>query len=84
MAGLFVYPLDEYTTVVGFEAMVSERVVTVQIKDKARIDDCYVDCCSLPNGRALDEGGERIICEENTTTSKMVATLGEGVDPPGH
>ncbi|KFP31285.1 von Willebrand factor A domain-containing protein 5B1, partial [Colius striatus] len=37
--GLFVYPLDESTTVVGFEAAVSHRAVTVQIKDKAKIDD---------------------------------------------
>lgn len=57
--GLFVYPLDEYTTVVGFEAMIAEKVVTVQIKDKARLDDCYVDCCSLPDGKGPEEGGER-------------------------
>ncbi|NXC86905.1 VW5B1 protein, partial [Cercotrichas coryphoeus] len=38
LAGLFVYPLDEGTTVVGFEAAVSQRTVTVQIKDKAKID----------------------------------------------
>ncbi|NXC24260.1 VW5B1 protein, partial [Campylorhamphus procurvoides] len=38
-AGLFVFPLDEGTAVVGFEATVSRRVVTVQIKDKAKIDD---------------------------------------------
>ncbi|NXF83087.1 VW5B1 protein, partial [Sclerurus mexicanus] len=37
--GLFVFPLDEGTAVVGFEAAVSRRVVTVQIKDKAKIDD---------------------------------------------
>ncbi|XP_053256473.1 von Willebrand factor A domain-containing protein 5B1 isoform X3 [Podarcis raffonei] len=73
--GLFVYPLDEYTTVVGFEAMISERVVTVQIKDKARIDDCYVDCCSLPNGRALDEGG-RIVLDEDLERIVFVANLG--------
>ncbi|NWH20749.1 VW5B1 protein, partial [Grus americana] len=41
LAGLFVYPLDECTTVVGFEAAVSRRAVTVQIKDKAKIDDTY-------------------------------------------
>uniref|UniRef100_A0A8C8B4X7 von Willebrand factor A domain containing 5B1 n=1 Tax=Otus sunia TaxID=257818 RepID=A0A8C8B4X7_9STRI len=41
--GLFVYPLDERTAVVGFEAAVSRRAVTVQIKDKAKIDDTYFD-----------------------------------------
>ncbi|XP_045882549.1 von Willebrand factor A domain-containing protein 5B1 [Meles meles] len=35
--GLFVYPLDEYTTVIGFEAVIADRVVTVQIKDKAKM-----------------------------------------------
>lgn len=37
-AGLFVYPLDEYTTVIGFEAVIADRVVTVQIKDKAKME----------------------------------------------
>ncbi|NWS19855.1 VW5B1 protein, partial [Pachyramphus minor] len=41
LAGVFVFPLDEGTAVVGFEAAVSRRVVTVQIKDKAKIDDTY-------------------------------------------
>ncbi|NXY21092.1 VW5B1 protein, partial [Atrichornis clamosus] len=41
LEGLFVYPLDEGTTVVGFEAAVSRRTVTVQIKDKAKIEDTY-------------------------------------------
>ncbi|NXV78908.1 VW5B1 protein, partial [Atlantisia rogersi] len=41
LTGLFVYPLDECTTVVGFEAAVSKHAVTVQIKDKAKIDDAY-------------------------------------------
>ncbi|XP_029818240.1 von Willebrand factor A domain-containing protein 5B1 [Manacus vitellinus] len=52
LEGLFVFPLDEGTAVVGFEAAVSRRVVTVQIKDKAKIDDtCWgsldsADVCS--------------------------------------
>ncbi|NXM71279.1 VW5B1 protein, partial [Serilophus lunatus] len=37
--GLFVFPLGEGTAVVGFEAAVSRRVVTVQIRDKAKVDD---------------------------------------------
>ncbi|NXG79334.1 VW5B1 protein, partial [Baryphthengus martii] len=41
LTGLFVFPLDECTTVVGFEAAVSRRAVTVQVKDKAKIDDLY-------------------------------------------
>lgn len=54
------YPLDEATTVVGFEAAVSRRTVTVQIKDKAKIDDTFFDSCSLPPGRAGDGSGEGV------------------------
>lgn len=32
------YPLDEHTTVIGFEAAIANRVVTVQIKDKAKLE----------------------------------------------
>ncbi|XP_040325128.1 von Willebrand factor A domain-containing protein 5B1-like [Herpailurus yagouaroundi] len=41
--GLFVYPLDEYTTVIGFEAVIADRVVTVQIKDKAKMESSHFD-----------------------------------------
>uniref|UniRef100_A0A8C4VXK5 von Willebrand factor A domain containing 5B1 n=1 Tax=Gopherus evgoodei TaxID=1825980 RepID=A0A8C4VXK5_9SAUR len=75
--GLFVYPLDEYTTVVGFEAVVSRRAVTVQIKAKAKIDDCYLDCGSLPSGRAQDR---RIMLDEDLERIAFVANL--GVIPP--
>lgn len=54
------YPLDEGTTVVGFEAAVSRRTVTVQIKDKAKMDDTYFNSCSLPPGGAGDGSGEGV------------------------
>lgn len=54
------YPLDEGTTVVGFEAAVSQRTVTVQIKDKAKTDVTYFDSCSLPPGKAADGSGEGV------------------------
>ncbi|XP_069638502.1 von Willebrand factor A domain-containing protein 5B1 [Haliaeetus albicilla] len=73
--GLFVYPLDECTTVVGFEAAVSRRAVTVQIKDKAKIDDTYFDSCSLPDGRARDGSG-RIMMDEDLERIVFVANLG--------
>lgn len=41
--GLFVYPIDEYTTVVGFEAVIADRVVTIQLRDKAKLDRSYLD-----------------------------------------
>lgn len=52
------YPLDEYTTVVGFEAVVSRRAVTVQIKDKSKMDDSYFDCSNVSNGRTPDGSGK--------------------------
>ncbi|XP_059686053.1 von Willebrand factor A domain-containing protein 5B1 [Gavia stellata] len=77
--GLFVYPLDECTTVVGFEAAVSRRAVTVQVKDKAKIDDTYFDGCTLPDGRARDGSG-RIMMDEDLERIVFVANL--GVIPP--
>ncbi|XP_009461709.1 PREDICTED: von Willebrand factor A domain-containing protein 5B1 [Nipponia nippon] len=75
--GLFVYPLDECTTVVRFEAAVSRRAVTVQIKDKAKIDDMYFDGCSLPDGRARDgRGSGRIMMDEDLERIVFVANLG--------
>nr|APD70903.1 von Willebrand factor A domain-containing protein 5B1 [Crotalus atrox] len=66
---LFVYPLDEHTTVVGFEAVISERVLTVQIKDKARIEEsCFGD------GRTPDE--ECIILDEDLERIAFVANVG--------
>ncbi|XP_069893856.1 von Willebrand factor A domain-containing protein 5B1 isoform X2 [Dipodomys merriami] len=41
--GLFVYPLDEQTTVIGFEAVIADRIVTVQIKDKAKLETSHLE-----------------------------------------
>ncbi|XP_008588820.1 PREDICTED: von Willebrand factor A domain-containing protein 5B1 [Galeopterus variegatus] len=58
--GLFVYPLDEYTTVIGFEAVIADRVVTVQIKDKAKLESSHVDVSQVRSatvtGNILQEG----------------------------
>lgn len=37
------YPTDECTTVVGFEAVIADRVVTIQLRDKAKLDRSYLD-----------------------------------------
>ncbi|XP_031818581.1 von Willebrand factor A domain-containing protein 5B1 isoform X2 [Sarcophilus harrisii] len=67
--GLFVYPLDEHTTVVGFEAIISERAVTVQIKDKAKLNSNYIDMHRPHNGKiTLDEDLERIVFLANLGT----------------
>uniref|UniRef100_A0ABI7YU01 von Willebrand factor A domain containing 5B1 n=1 Tax=Felis catus TaxID=9685 RepID=A0ABI7YU01_FELCA len=58
--GLFVYPLDEYTTVIGFEAVIADRVVTVQIKDKAKMESSHFDGTRIRatnvTGTTLQEG----------------------------
>lgn len=73
--GLFVFPLNEGTTVVGFEAVICQRAVTVQIKDKAKIDDVYSDSISFPDGGAPDGGG-RIVMDEDLERIAFVANLG--------
>ncbi|XP_067218992.1 von Willebrand factor A domain-containing protein 5B2 isoform X2 [Chanodichthys erythropterus] len=40
--GVFVYPLGEKEVVVGFEAVVSGRLVSVELQSRA---DCCLDCC---------------------------------------
>lgn len=53
--GIFIYPLEENSIVVGFEAMISSQIITLQIKGKAKLDDCYQDICHTANG-ALQSG----------------------------
>ncbi|XP_030631476.1 von Willebrand factor A domain-containing protein 5B1 [Chanos chanos] len=43
--GVFVYPLEEKEVVVGFEAVVSGRLVSVQIQSRGKLEDCCLDCC---------------------------------------
>lgn len=59
-AGIFIYPLDGSSVVVGFEAMIGNQIITVQVKDKTKIDDCYFDSCNA-NG-TLQSGGGKIVC----------------------
>uniref|UniRef100_A0A452FVG9 von Willebrand factor A domain containing 5B1 n=1 Tax=Capra hircus TaxID=9925 RepID=A0A452FVG9_CAPHI len=67
--GLFVYPLDEYTTVIGFEAVIGDRVVTVQIKDKGPLCKRSIIPPSCQPGKvALDEDLERILFVVNLGT----------------
>ncbi|XP_034500853.1 von Willebrand factor A domain-containing protein 5B1 [Ailuropoda melanoleuca] len=71
--GLFVYPLDEYTTVIGFEAVIADRIVTVQIKDKAKMESTHFEGTRIRGttvtGKvALDEDLERILFVVNLGT----------------
>ncbi|KAM9350842.1 von Willebrand factor A domain-containing protein 5B1 [Symphorus nematophorus] len=77
--GIFIYPLEENSIVVGFEAMISSQIITLQIKDKAKIDDCYLDCCNTSNG-ALQSGSGHIVMDEDLERTVLVVNL--GIIPP--
>ncbi|KAF0875570.1 VW5B1 protein, partial [Crocuta crocuta] len=82
--GLFVYPLDEYTTVIGFEAVIADRVVTVQIKDKAKMDSSHFDGTRIRatnvTGTTLQEGASvmpgKVALDEDLERVLFVVNLG--------
>lgn len=59
-SGIFIYPLEENSIVVGFESMISSQIITLQIKDKSKIEDCLVDCCGSSNGVLQGANGESL------------------------
>ncbi|KAL6119435.1 vwa5b1 [Pungitius sinensis] len=77
--GIFIYPLEENSIVVGFESMISSQIITLQIKDKAKIEDCYVDCCNASNG-GLQSGSGHILIDEDLERTVLVVNL--GIIPP--
>ncbi|CAJ1084511.1 von Willebrand factor A domain-containing protein 5B1 [Xyrichtys novacula] len=77
--GMFIYPLEENSIVVGFESMISSQIITLQIKDKAKIEDCYSDCCNTSNG-ALQSGTGHIVMDEDLERTVLVVNL--GIIPP--
>lgn len=70
--GIFIYPLEENSIVVGFEAMISSQIITLQIKDKAKIEDCYQDCCSTSNGTMQSGSGKINVAPINNFISVTV------------
>ncbi|XP_051961681.1 von Willebrand factor A domain-containing protein 5B1-like [Xyrauchen texanus] len=72
--GIFIYPMDEGSVVVGFEAMIGSQIITVQVKDKMKIDDCYLDCCNA-NGTPQNGGGHLVLDEDQERTV-LVVNLG--------
>ncbi|XP_073712419.1 von Willebrand factor A domain-containing protein 5B2 isoform X1 [Misgurnus anguillicaudatus] len=46
--GVFVYPLGEKEVVVGFEAEVSGRLVSVELQSRGKLEDCCLICCPGP------------------------------------
>uniref|UniRef100_A0A1A7ZK69 von Willebrand factor A domain containing 5B1 n=1 Tax=Nothobranchius furzeri TaxID=105023 RepID=A0A1A7ZK69_NOTFU len=77
--GIFIYPLEENSIVVGFEAMISSQIITLQIKAKTKIDDCYADSCHTTNG-ALQSGTGHILMDEDFERTVLVVNL--GIIPP--
>ncbi|XP_067383371.1 von Willebrand factor A domain-containing protein 5B1 isoform X2 [Channa argus] len=77
--GIFIYPLEENSIVVGFEAMISSQIFTLQIKDKTKIEDCYLDCC-IPSNGTLQSGSGHIVMDEDLERTVLVVNL--GIIPP--
>ncbi|KAI7809549.1 von Willebrand factor A domain-containing protein 5B2 [Triplophysa rosa] len=46
--GVFVYPLGEKEVVVGFEAVVSGRLVSVELQSRGKLEECCLTCCPGP------------------------------------
>ncbi|KAI4888923.1 hypothetical protein NFI96_005933 [Prochilodus magdalenae] len=42
---VFVYPLGDREVVVGFEALVSSRLLSVELQSRRKLEDCCLDCC---------------------------------------
>uniref|UniRef100_A0A3Q2DVV5 von Willebrand factor A domain containing 5B1 n=1 Tax=Cyprinodon variegatus TaxID=28743 RepID=A0A3Q2DVV5_CYPVA len=78
--GIFIYPLEENSIVVGFEAMISSQIITLQIKGKAKLDDCYQDSCHTANGANYFEALGNILLDEDFERTVLVVNL--GIIPP--
>uniref|UniRef100_A0A3Q2ZPI6 von Willebrand factor A domain containing 5B1 n=1 Tax=Kryptolebias marmoratus TaxID=37003 RepID=A0A3Q2ZPI6_KRYMA len=79
--GIFIYPLEENSIVVGFEAMISSQIISLQIKGKAKIDDCYDVSLASPTGGFPNiyywEGTPRhILMDEDFERTVLVVNLG--------
>lgn len=73
-SGIFIYPLEENSIMVGFESMISSQIITLQIKDKSRIEDCLLDCCSSSNGVLQGANGKSFagVCRRPTLLKLMI------------
>ncbi|XP_078095852.1 von Willebrand factor A domain-containing protein 5B1 [Mustelus asterias] len=76
---LFIYPLDEFTTVVGFEAMIAGHIITVQLKDKAKIDYCNLDTCTCSSGTCQNGQGHYVLDED---LERIMFAVDFGTIPP--
>lgn len=76
-SGVFVYPLAEKEVVVGFEAAIAGRVVSVQIQSRGKLEDCCLDCCPTAAVDTQCTNGKDWCCCGNSSQD-MQCTNGEG------
>uniref|UniRef100_A0A3Q2P380 von Willebrand factor A domain containing 5B1 n=1 Tax=Fundulus heteroclitus TaxID=8078 RepID=A0A3Q2P380_FUNHE len=69
--GIFIYPLEENSIVVGFEAMICSQIITLQVKGKAKLDDCFQESC-----HTLVPVSGNILMDEDFERTVLVVNLG--------
>ncbi|KAM6925451.1 von Willebrand factor A domain-containing protein 5B1 [Xenentodon cancila] len=76
--GIFIYPLEENSIVVGFEAMIARQIITLQVKGKAKIDGCNLDVCNSADGVLQSSSGVSglIVMDEDYERTVLVVNLG--------
>ncbi|XP_072111247.1 von Willebrand factor A domain-containing protein 5B1 isoform X4 [Mobula birostris] len=72
--GVFVYLLDESEVVADFEALTAGRLVTTQVKNRARAEDCCFECYSCSNLALQCSKGHLILDEDMDRTTFIVST----------
>uniref|UniRef100_A0A671LVB0 von Willebrand factor A domain containing 5B2 n=1 Tax=Sinocyclocheilus anshuiensis TaxID=1608454 RepID=A0A671LVB0_9TELE len=72
--GVFVYPLGEKEVVVGFEAVVSGRLVSVELQSRGKLEDCCLDCCP---GSALHTQCGHLLLDEDLERSTFIVSTGQ-------
>uniref|UniRef100_A0A672RQG3 von Willebrand factor A domain containing 5B2 n=1 Tax=Sinocyclocheilus grahami TaxID=75366 RepID=A0A672RQG3_SINGR len=72
--GVFVYPLGEKEVVVGFEAVVSGRLVSVELQSRGKPEDCCLDCCP---GSALHTQCGHLLLDEDLERSTFIVSTGQ-------
>ncbi|XP_051873957.1 von Willebrand factor A domain-containing protein 5B1 isoform X2 [Pristis pectinata] len=72
--GVFVYLLEESEVVVAFEALTAGRLVTIQVKNRGRAEDCCFDCYRRSNLALQCNKGHLILDEDMERTTFIVST----------
>ncbi|XP_069753313.1 von Willebrand factor A domain-containing protein 5B1 isoform X2 [Narcine bancroftii] len=72
--GVFVYLLEESEVVVAFEALTAGRLVTIQVKNRARAEDCCFDCYIRANLDLQCNNGHLILDEDMDRMTFIVST----------